>query len=301
MANWTKRLANTVLESTSYSHLRAFAQANADAVQSVLRTTQGTRVRVVVNISSAHVPSFCDRTKANLYPAYLNTYDLEKAKARAGASPPASHWKPREVVDHALAGIHGKPMEEMYFAAADLNGTGVRFYGDVTLVLHADEVEETTLVLDRDSYDVLMPPYSTVVDAFRGHATRQYVRRLILGWLSGRWSADLPLIGATKVLGLTGARNRRFTTGQIAQALLDDEDYVEVIRHRSFDATCLDSARVSIDDVAIEADIDRRSASKRPPSHLEALWLLQRRDADNALAKAGVPRKVIIHRGRGHT
>lgn len=298
MPKWTDRLAKSVAESTTYAHLRAFVQANADSVRRILRTSKGGRARAIVNISSAYVPNFCHRTTAGLYPAYLNSYDLGKASARAGSLAPSKHWTRREIVDHALAGIHAKPMDQMYFAAADLDGTGIRFYGDMTLVLESTAVDPSTLVLDRNSWDVMLPPYSGLVNSLPTPGKKQYMRRLILRWLSGRWGADLPLIGATKVLAVSGPRNRRLTTGQVSHALLEDEDYVEVVRHASFDARDIEVSRVSVADITLEADIERRMASKTPPNHIEGLWLLQRRDAESALARVGVGRRVVTSSGR---
>jgi hypothetical protein len=306
-SKWQQRAARAVARLTgTYHSLKQFAQANLDATENALEgkgpdaKTPDPRagVRAVVNIASVHVPNFCERSRRKQQPAYLNSYDLKKASIRVGRAPPGGHWSNREIVDHALASLHGRAMNEVYFAAAELNGAGIRFYGDICLVLKPKEIESTTIVLDRNSYDVLRAPFRTAVDGIVGDAAKQAARRYILEALSGSFAPDLKTIGAVKVLVTTGERDRRFSTGQISTGVLDDEDYIEILKIGSFDAGDVEAVRLSAAEAALEAHVGQRVSGSPAAPHSVKLWLMDRRAATRALADAGLDITVITTSGR---
>src|ERR1700684_699507 len=117
MSRWENKSQRAIERLTGTDQfLRQFAEANLLATENALEG-QGpdaaepdpdSGVRAVVNIASVHVQTFCERSKQNTHPAYLNSYDLNKARVRVGSDPPDDHWKKREIVDHALAPLHGR-------------------------------------------------------------------------------------------------------------------------------------------------------------------------------------------------
>jgi hypothetical protein len=190
-----------------------------------------------------------------------------------------------------IAGVADCAPEKIYYAAAELNGSGVRFYGDICLVL--DTVDASTLVLDRNSYDLMRPPMSTQFDTNDGAALGAEVRKI-----SGRWQQDLPAMAAVKVLATPRASGRRMTTGQISEGLLSDEDYVEVILTSSFEAGAVHEARLLASDVANEEHIARREMTGPPPTPTALQWQSRRRDAERALHSVNVPVRVVTETGR---
>jgi hypothetical protein len=306
MSRWKIKAERAVDRLTGNHHsLRQFAEANLAATEEALEgkgpdaadPDPHSGVRAVVNIASVHVPTFCQRSKQGTYPAYLNSYDLQKTRVRVGSEPPDDHWKKREIVDHALAPLHGQAMNEVYYAAAELNGAGIRFYGDICLVLKPEQVPADTIVLDRNSYDVLRAPFDAAVKPFGSPDRKQAARQHILRALSGMFRPDLKTMGALKVLTVTGERDRRFSTGQVSSGVLDDEDYIEILKIGSFDASEVEAARLSAAEVALESHVERRLQDD-PWTHEARTWLTERRNATRALAEAGIAVAVITTPGR---
>jgi hypothetical protein len=307
MTKWQRKADRAVERLTGeYHSLRQFAKANLAAIEGALEgkgpdaSTPDPRAgaRAVVNLASVHVPNFCERSRNGMAPAYLNSYDLKKTQVRVGSDPPGDHWKTREIVDHALAPLHKHLMNEVYYAAAELNGAGIRFYGDICLVLKPSEIAADIAVLDRNSYDVLRAPFRDAVERFTGQARRQAARSFILAALSGSFANDLKTMGAVKVLITTGERDRRFSTGQISGGLLDDEDYMEILKIGSFNTSGVEVARISAGEAALEGHVEQRLQSNPPAPHWARLWLTERRAAARALADAGIDVTVIAAPGR---
>jgi hypothetical protein len=306
-SKWQQRVARVVRRLTGkYHSLKQFAHANVDAIENALEGKGPDAkapdplagVRAVVNIASVHVPNFCERSRTHPKQAYLNSYDLKKSNVRVGGAPPDKYWSNREVVDDALAPIHGHAMNEVYFAAAELNGAGIRFYGDICLVLQPAEIAAVTAVLDRNSYDVLRAPFRDAVDRFDSAADQQAARQHILEALSGSFRPDLRTMGAVKVLVTTGERDRRFSTGQISTGILDDEDYIEILKIGSFDVDGIETVRLSAAEAALESHVDQRVQGSPAAAHSMNLWLMDRRMAVRALADAGLDITVIATSGR---
>jgi hypothetical protein len=307
MAKWKKR-ADRAIERLSgqYPSLKKFAKANVSAVEGALEgkgpdaraPDPRAGARAAVNVASVHVPNFCDRSRTGRSPAYLNSYDLRKTQVRVGSDPPDDHWKNREIVDHALSSIHKHPMNEVYYAAVELNGAGIRFYGDICLVLKPSEIPADTIVLDRNSYDVLRSPFREAVEKSPDPSDRQSARRFILEALAGSFAGDLRTMGALKVLITTGERDRRFSTGQISGGILDDEDYIEILKIGSFNTSGVEAARISAGEATLESHVEQRLQGKPAADHSMRLWLTERRAATRALADAGIDVTVIAAPGR---
>ena len=131
-------------------------------------------------------------------------------------------------------------------------------------------------MLDRNSYDLMRSPlYDRIlrhdrilrrtrrrvrVDAFKEPTKAQQAAMAAEArGISGRWGADRDKVAAIKVVESRAADMRRISTGQISDGVLDDEDYVEILKHGSFRVTDLQEVRVAAADVAADARIADRS------------------------------------------
>lgn len=309
MTKWEKRAQRVIKRlSGAYPLIAKFAYANLKASEDALAgkgpdaatPDPNAGMRAVVNIASVHVPRFCERSSRNITPAYLNKYDLDSnaVAIRAGDEPPSNHWSRRAYVDHALARIHGQPMNQIYYAAAELNGAGIRFYGDICFVLKTAAVPIGTFVLDRNSYDVFRSPFAAAIERISTIEQQQAARACVLSALSGTVEPDLKTIGAIKVLTSTGERDRRLSTGQISAGVLDDEDYIEILKVGSFAADDIQEVRVSAAEASLENHVERRLRSEPLASHEERIWLRDRRKAVRKLAEQKLPAKVVTTNGR---
>lgn len=301
--DWEKRL-KLVLERDRQPERTRYANANVSAVKAAISgigpddpagqpTPSGMGARMVVNISAAHIPAFC-RASANHEPKpYKNAYDL--GRYSVGDPPPDLAKSLRELVDDALP-LPAATRHDVYFGAMELNGAGVSFYGDICLVLK--EVPDQTVLLDRNSYDLVRSPFRDIIEHPCDSSKWTARRARMAEHMSGTWGPSRALIAAIKVLENLGSRARRFTTGQISAALLDDEDYIEILRLGSFGTQDLAEARLGAADAAREASIDdRRRAGIIPP--LEALlWRDRRQVAERELRACGVSVRVVTTMGR---
>ena len=106
-----------------------------------------------------------------------------------------------------------------------LGGTGVRYYGEYCVVLKEDPhvVPDDTLVLDRNSYDVMFEPLKGCgpVDGI--------VKRL-----RGQWDDGLVAMVKMRILPALGAAPRLATSGTASDVLLHDENFVEVHKQGTF-------------------------------------------------------------------
>ena len=241
--------------------------------------------RVVMNIASVHVPSFCAQN-------YKNTYDLGKTTVM-GDLPPGSVVPARALVDAVLSALTGKSEKEIYFGAIELNGTGIRFYGDICLVLKADQISADTIILNSNSYDLMRPPITAAgktptQDDLAPHAADMH----------GLWGTDKHHIATLKVIVRLDPTERRFTTGQISKIVLNDEDYLEVLKIGSFTAAQLQEARLSVADAAAETQIGERELLGPTPSLAESQWRKHRRAAGAALGAANVTTRIVTTSGR---
>lgn len=281
---------------------RAFLDANVTSVAQVVRglgpedkdPKAGAGARVVFNMSCRHLPSFCADSAAGAARPYKNAYDLARLS------------DDRLRVDRVIETATGIDCREVCFGAVETSGTGIRFYGDVCLVLKtpAASADGTTdrddvVVLDRNSYDLIRDPVRGWIEAeiAAGRSFDDEAARHLQGWL-GHWREDLEQVVAVKVLLTLPPASRRWTTGQIAGSVLDDEDYIEVLYPRSFGLGDVHEARLSAADAAAEADIADREAAGEAPAMHELEWRQQRREAKRALARAGVPVRIVTTPGR---
>ena len=258
--------------------------------------------RVAFNISSAHIPGFAADNSAA---AYKNRYDV--SGRRIGEKPPSSEPGFRELIDQLLAAEAGKiearqvEPEKLYYGAVELNGAGVRYYGDVSLILlpDTDGAEDKTLVLDRNSFDLISPPLRTRTCPNGWWDEAAAAKELAV--LAGKWSTDLVNMAICKILGGGANPERRITVGGVSEGVLADEDYIEVIRTSSFNVTNLAEARVSAADAAVDGMIADRVHRGPTPNWTELMWRHRRRKADQALRAKGIVTRVVISAGRVRT
>jgi hypothetical protein len=106
-------------------------------------------------------------------------------------------------------------------------------------------------------------------------------------------------MAAITVLQKLSMRDRRYTTGQIAEAVRDDEDYLEVLRIGSFGPDDLQEARVSAADAGHDALTGDRLLSAGPPPRMESIiWRERRAKAERELRRVGVELRVVTTPGR---
>ena len=250
--------------------------------------------RMVVNLSSAHIPAFCRASAKGDPKPYKNGYDLAPFAEGRKQSPPIS--PDRAAVDAALPLPTGTPATEVYFGAVELNGSGIRFYGDVCLVLKWEAVAENTILLDRNSYDVLRSPERESIAGIGGALLD--ARKTMLARWSGMWRRDVGAMAAIKALVMLGARDRRWTTGQISEAVRSDEDYLEVLKIGSFRAADLQEARISPAEAAGDAWVGTGLARSPRPRMELLIWRDRRTRAETALRRSGVRLHVNTSSGR---
>lgn len=262
-----------------------YAKANASAVQRSAKgqgpdyddRLEGAGVRMVANMASAHIPAFCND-------GYKNGYDLGKYRIGQGSGRPP---RLRERVDSALPVADAS---DVCFGAVAINGSGIRFYGDICLVLEERMVNDDTILLDRNSYDLVREP---LCDRITDTISIQNLAEELVG----EWR-DVGLMAAVKVVSASGPRSRRLTAGQISDGVLDDEDYIEVLLPGRFGAGDLQEARIAASEVAVATNTESRLDVGPPPSLSELILLDQRRRAANALANVGVEFCVVTTSGR---
>jgi hypothetical protein len=288
---WQARLKDASKKRTS-KRLRGFIDANIIAISDAL-ASEGHVANMVVNISASLVPAFCKAAEAGDAKPFKNCYDLGKHVV--------GEDHVRVVVDESLPVM--KPYTDIYFGAADLNGTGVRFYGDFCLVLKEHAVPGTTVILDRNSYDLEREPLRSRIAAKPSGEQAQARAAIAKNELAGTWGNDLKAMAALKMIDLYVRRERRLTSGDISDGVLADEDYIEVLwtssqNGRSFGPRELEEARLSLADVSLETRIAARSRSGPVCQLSELVWRSARRDAEAALRRAAVPVRVVTTAGR---
>ena len=287
---WTLRLQQKLALQPPADAL-AYLRANAAIVRRTIaglpphggKAHPAAGARAVINLPAVHAPAFCNDR-------YRNGYEL--GRIRIGWLGGVSR---REKVDRALplAGAPYAPPDpyrRVYFAAAELNGAGIRYFGDYCLVIRPADVHPATVILERNSYDLLLAP---IADRIRAGAPMGQEAAA----MHGRWMPDLGSMAGLKVLG-EAARERLLTTGLISDALLADEDYLEVLHATPVDAPALAEVRTSLDDAAAEERIGAELRRGVGPPLTEVVWRRQRRAAEAAFRKAGIGVRVVAGSGR---
>lgn len=295
-ASWPQRLK--VVVSQMLIHYKASPGIPLANLEMVRRAVDGigpdspnakaeAGARMVANMSSAHVPAFCRD-------GYKNAYDLGRlSSSQSNESDRGKSQRKR--VDNALPLPPGATPDQVYFGAVELTGAGMRFYGDICLVLKSGAVAKDTVVLDRNSFDVDRPP---AIGRVLRHPDPELARKNLLKSWAGRWDTDLASMATIRMHNSEASVSRRWTTGHIARGLVDDEDYLEVLKQGSFGAEEIQEARLFANDVAMEARIASRIGTIQTPRLEELIWRRRRVAAEAALRDAGIQVRVVTHSGR---
>lgn len=285
MTKWADRLWKTINRLENDGPLKDYLEANAKMVEKIIcgmaagdkKVEENKSAHMAVNIPSAHIADFCNSK-------YKNGYDL-------GRYIGDEENVPRRVsVDKSLP-IEGDCYKKIYFGALEVNGSGVRFYGDFCLVLKSSAIEPETTILDRNSYDLLRLPIS--VDSTKAEKIKEEAEKI-----AGKWENDRGNMAAIKVLESRFPAPRRLTTGQISDAILDDEDYIEILKIGPFEYSDLFEVRTSASDAAAETHIGERLRNGPTPSLAALQWRQRRREAERALNSKGISVRVVASTGR---
>jgi hypothetical protein len=256
-------------------------------------------MRVVCNISSAHIASVLTGEDRKDPKPYKNRYDLAapSKEPQSLGDAVATPQSLREKIDSVLADLAGtSDGKEFYYTAIELNGTGIRYFGDLCMVLKPEMTDANTLVLFKNSYDLSRSPLREEVFVDGSLDMTKAIEKA--KELQGVWPDDVMDMAACKVLDGADPTKRRITTGMVSAGVLLDEDYLEVVRLKSFGASSLEEIRVSSQDVAVEGRIADRQRSGPIPSYAELQWRHRRRGAERIGAEMGVPTRVVATAGR---
>jgi hypothetical protein len=248
-------------------------------------------MRLVYNISSAHLPALLDAVRPEK--GYKNRYDL--AAARVGGPAPPARGR-RALVDRVIAPLAGKQDgESLYYGAVELNGAGIRYFGDLCLVLDPKRISSDTVVLYRNSYDLAREPIVGRILASKPNEWATAAREALE--IAGDWS-DVPHMAACKTLDGGYAGERRVTTAMVSAAVLTDEDYIEVLRTESFWADDIEEIRLAPAEGAIDARVADRLTFGPAPSLAEIQWRHRRRVAERSAAAHRLRIRVVASQGR---
>jgi hypothetical protein len=284
--NWSKEAARRVASGGTGNGYR---EANADIIERAINgigtisgaAREGEGVRVVYNMANAHLPRVLEHGYRNCYRRdQRNIGDVRPVSSR------------RTGVDKEIAaGISPSvDYKDIHYGAVELNGTGMRYYGDICVVLKTTEFDDDTVVLHRNSYDLTRSPMADRI------ALGTPVQVLIDG-IAGR-RPDVASMLVCKVIRDPLADERLLTVGHIAASLLHDEDYFEVVRLSHFACAHIEEIRVSAADTTLELSIDDRQRQGATPSLAELIWRYRREQACKAAAAHGIPYRVVTSDGR---
>lgn len=266
-SSWEERV-----EAWLRDNIDAFTSANRSLIEKLFADLE-TGLRMVVNITADALVQFLDSGR------YFNLYE----KPIIGGQP-RTPSKSRERVDRML-GLE----EDTYFGAVALGGTGVRYYGEYTLVLRPASVPEDTRILDRDSYDLLMAPLADLPPS------DEQIDRL-----RGTWTADVRSMVLLRVLPEIRHARQLVTSGTVSELVLRDQEFVEVHKQGTFRPEDVEEVRQSPDEAAIESMIRERQGRGSRCSMVEHEWVRRRAHAREALERRGLRHRVVTLHGRGY-
>jgi hypothetical protein len=284
-----------------------YFDANKDMVISTLQGNSphgGAQQRhglcVVFNLSALNAIRFLlSQRRGPGFGTYLNRYSAQKPAGSPLAGPSV-----RDRIDAALSAISAKlnlvPLgqTDAHYGAMELNGTGIRYFGDICLVLRADNVDPKTLILLRNSYDLNVTPVSRRFGGLTRTAQDDLAEEILKDEWAGEWLAHGHFIAAKKIMDAAPETTRRMTTARISQGVLDDEDYVEVVRAGTFTPGAILEIRLTAEDAAAEALIGDRARVGHPPSAAQALWRNRRRAVARLAEEHALPIRVVTTSGR---
>lgn len=281
--SWDERVAQWIAATRD----QEFADGNEHVVRQAISDPDSGLV-VVVNIGTHALLELLPHGR------YLNLY--ERPVVGGARQQPSQE---RIDVDSAM-GITGP---DVYFAALALGGCGIRFYGEYCLVLRLDQIDSDPQMFDRDSYDVLLPPFTELPD-----------RQLLIQRLIGHWGKDRYAMTLMKVLPGLDHQHKLVTTGTVSELVLKDQEYIELHLHPArasndkhpygagggFGRDDIEELRESPDEVAAATRLRERSDDGLLLTDVEYEWLLRRECVTRTVAAAKLPARVVTQHGRGY-
>ena len=275
--SWNERVIEWQDDESAATKPNPFLDGNLRVIRQILNDDE-TGLRMVINIGADALLKFLDTGE------YKNIY--ENPVIGGTARQPS---KERIEVDDLLGFSGGA--KNYYFGAAALGGTGVRFYGEYCMVIREQRVHDDTQLLDRDSFDLLLPPLVT---------NDKTKRHQIANYLKGKWGEDLVEMLIMKMLpNLRGARHL-ITVGHVSELVMSDQEFVEIHLENTIRWTDLEEIRQSPDEVAIESNIVSRKRNWQSPSLVEIRWVQQRHKVQSALNEAGLRYRIVTLHGKGY-
>lgn len=286
---------------------QAYFDANKDMVAATLQGNSphgGAQQRhglcVVFNLSALNAIRFLlSQRRGPGFGTYLNRHRTPNPVGRPLAGPSI-----RDRIDAALSAVSTTlnlvPLgpTDAHYGAMELNGTGIRYFGDICLVLRADNVDPKTLILLRNSYDLNVTPVSRRFGGLNRTEQDELATSILKDEWAGEWLAHGHFIAGKKIMDQAPETTRRMTTAQISQGVLDDEDYVEVVRAGTFTPDALLEVRQTAEDAAAEALIGDRSRVGHAPDAAQALWRHRRRALARLAQEHALPVRVVTTSGR---
>ena len=267
--DWETALSSWLLKQNDFTkiNVRRFRDALADL---------SCGPRMAVNIGSYALLCFLRDG------AYLNRYDKQppvpaRALERVGG-PGEDTDERRERVDGWIA-PPGHGGNEIYFGAAALESAGVRLYGEYCLVITSTDAG--TQILDRDSYELDLPP-------LRGLSPS-----LLVQALSGSWGQHLTPMAILKVRGDVENVERLVTEERLTNGLLFGEEFIEVHRIGNFGPSDVFEVRQCHVEVAEHERLGAAFDHGVLPTIEELVWLGRRARIDAALTLASLGTRVV--------
>jgi hypothetical protein len=103
-----------------------------------------------------------------------------------------------------------------------------------------------------------------------------------------------------KILPKINGTHRLITTGTVSDAILHDEDFVEVHKKRSFAPADLEEIRVPPEDEMLQQRISKRFMRGILPTPTELLWISRRLLIEKKLQQQDINIRVVVSTGRGN-
>jgi hypothetical protein len=304
---WQDR-TEALLSEINDTNVKSYRKADAELVSRAMagfgpdsntKKVPQSGMRVVCNISSAHIAAVLTGESRGDPKPYKNRYDLASATKDPQTLGPMvpTPQSLREQIDSVIASLASTDDgKNFYYAAIELNGTGIRYFGDLCMVLKSEQTDANTLVLFKNSYDLSRSPLRE--DVFVNGSLDMKKAIAKAKELQGFWPDDVIYMAACKILDGANPTERRITTETVSTGVLFDEDYLEVIRLKSFGAKSLEEIRLSAQDVAVEGRVGDRLRTGPTPSYAELQWRHRRRGAERISAQVGIPTRVVATGGR---
>jgi len=271
-ASWRRRLS-AWLEREEQHFPNSFLEANVEVITRTIQDAE-TGLRMAVNIPADALLSLLDEGR------YRNAYE----RPRVGGEERAPSETRRRV--DTLLGF-GADARHYYFGAVMLGGTGVRFYGEYCMVLRSEAVPPSTQVFDRNCYDLIQPPLEQVADPPR-----------LVECLRGSWSHNLLDMLVLKCVPALRGTQRLLTAGTVSEAILRDEDFVEVHRRDTFGPGELEEVRQGPEETVLAAQLETRMQQGSPPTPAELLWSSRRNLVDRRLMEHSVRTRMVTTSAR---